>query len=40
MKRRIASLLATIALAISGVASLGCFFWLVEEPNTINLFND
>lgn len=40
MKRRIASLLATIALAISGVASLGCVLFLSCEPDINNLFID
>lgn len=40
MKRRIAGLLATVALAVSGAASLGCFFLLYDEPNSNGLFND
>lgn len=40
MKRRIASILATIALIVTGTASLGCSWWIVEEPDSNNLFND
>lgn len=40
MKRRIASILATIALIVTGTASLGCVFFLIDEPCSSNLFND
>ncbi|MDO5394167.1 MAG: hypothetical protein Q4F33_06165 [Mycoplasmatota bacterium] len=40
MKRRIASILATIALIVTGTASLGCFLWMAQEPSSFDLFND
>lgn len=40
MKRRIASILATIALIVTGTASLGCYFLLFDEPNSSDLFKD
>lgn len=40
MKRIFASLLTSIALITSNVASLGCILFLSDEPDAINLFND
>lgn len=40
MKRRIASILATIALIVTGTASLGCVFLFANEPNSDYLFED
>lgn len=40
MKRIFASLLATIALVTTGAASLGCMWFMADEPHTMNLFND
>ncbi len=40
MKKRIASLVAAIALIASSAASLGCVWYIIDEPNASALFND
>lgn len=40
MKRIFASLLATIALATTGMAASGCVLFVFDEPDSTNLFND
>lgn len=40
MKKRLASILAAVALLATGAASLGCMWWMSDEPNSCGLFND
>lgn len=40
MKKRIASILAAIALFATTSASLGCIWILSDEPNSCGIFND
>lgn len=37
MKKRIASLVAAVALLATGAASMGCIWWFLDEPNARNL---
>lgn len=38
--KKLASILAAVALLVTGAASMGCFWALSDEPNACNLFND
>ena len=40
MKKVFASVLAAVALLATGAASLGCVWFMMDEPNSMNLFND
>lgn len=40
MKKRLASILAAVALLATGAASMGCMWWMSDEPNSCGLFND
>ena len=40
MKKRIASILAAIALFATAGASLGCIWLLSDEPSSCGIFND
>lgn len=40
MKKKVAKLLTAIAMLTSSVASLGCVFWISDEPDFIDLFSD
>ena len=40
MKKRIASILAAIALFATAGASLGCIWLWHDEPNSCGIFND
>ena len=40
MKKRLASILADIAIMATGAASMGCSWWLLDEPNANNLLED
>lgn len=40
MKKRLASILAAIALLATTAASMGCTWWLSDEPASCGLFND
>ena len=40
MKKRLASILAAVALLVTGAASMGCAFFVTDEPNSCGLFND
>lgn len=40
MKKRLSMILAAVAMLATGMASVGCDWWLIEEPNSNNLFND
>lgn len=40
MKKRLASILAAVALLATTAASMGCMWFLTDEPNSCGLFND
>lgn len=40
MLKKLAGVLAAVALMATGAASLGCFFFISDEPNACGLFND
>ncbi len=37
MKKRLAKLLAAVAVLATGAASMGCVWFIVDEPNATNL---
>ena len=37
MKKRIASFLAAIAVLATGAASMGCLWFFIDEPNSLDL---
>ena len=37
MKKNLARLLAAIAVLATGAASMGCLWWLADEPNATDL---
>ena len=37
MKKTIARLLAAVAVLATGAASMGCIWWLVDEPSALEL---
>ena len=40
MLKKLASVIAAVALMATGAASLGCFFFIADEPKSCELFND
>lgn len=38
--KRLSKVLAAVALLATGAASLGCPWWISDEPKANNLFND
>ena len=40
MKKIVARILAAVALAATGAASLGCFWVIVDEPEAIDCLKD
>ena len=40
MKKRLSMILGAVALMSTGAASLGCPWWWVEEPNSLDVFKD
>lgn len=40
MKKRLSQLLMAMAMLATGAASLGCWWWSVEEPDSVGVFND
>lgn len=38
MKKRLSQLLAAVAMLATGMASLGCEWWIFEEPDSNDLF--
>lgn len=40
MKKRLSMILAAVAMLATGAASLGCSWWISEEPESCNLFKD
>lgn len=35
MKKRMAGMLAAVAMLLTATASMGCIIWLVEEPKAL-----
>ena len=40
MKKRLAGILAAVAIMATGAASMGCIWIFWDEPNSYNLFCD
>ena len=40
MKKKLASIVAAVALLATGAASLGCVWAAVDEPKALKSFND
>lgn len=40
MKKRLAGVLAAVALLATTAASLGCLWFVTDEPNSCGMFND
>ena len=40
MKKVIARVLAAVAIAATGAASVGCLWWLIDEPKAIESLKD
>ncbi len=40
MKKKIAAFVSAIALLATGAASMGCLWFLMDEPETSASFND
>lgn len=38
--KKLASLLAAVALLATGAASMGCIWFITDEPSSVGLFND
>lgn len=38
--KKLAGILAAVALLATGAASLGCVWFIADEPKANNLFND
>lgn len=40
MKRRLAKILAAVAMLATGAASMGCSWWVCDEPDSTDLIID
>ncbi len=40
MKKRLSMLLAAVAMLATGAASLGCWWWTVDEPDSFGILKD
>lgn len=40
MKKRLSKILMAVAMLATGAASIGCLVWVIEEPNSIDVFKD
>lgn len=38
--KKIAAIVAAVAMMATGAASMGCFWLLADEPETLKSFND
>ncbi|MBQ2639675.1 MAG: cyclic lactone autoinducer peptide [Bacilli bacterium] len=38
--KRLAGIFAAVAMLATTAASVGCVWWLIDEPKANNLFND
>lgn len=40
MKKRLSMILGAIALMATGAASMGCMWFMSDEPNSLDVFKD
>lgn len=40
MKKKVAAFISAVALLATGAASMGCMFFLMDEPKALNSFKD
>lgn len=40
MRKKVAAFISAIALLATGAASMGCIWFVVDEPKAIKSFND
>lgn len=40
MKKRLSQLLMAVAMLATGMTSVGCGWFVIEEPDSANLFKD
>lgn len=40
VKRRLSRILAAVAMLATGMASLGCDWWVWDEPDSRDIFTD
>lgn len=40
MRKKLSMLLAAVAMLATGAASLGCIWWMGDEPSSVNVLND
>ena len=40
MKKKLAAVVAAVAMMATSAASMGCFWILADEPKTLKSFND
>lgn len=40
MKKRLSMWLGALAMLATGAASLGCMIWVIEEPDSVDVFED
>ena len=40
MKKRLSMLLGSIAMLATGAASMGCFWIVIDEPNSVGILKD
>lgn len=40
MKKRISQLLMAVAMLATGAACTGCIWFIMDEPNSINIFSE
>lgn len=38
--KKIAAIVATVAMMATSAASMGCYWYFVDEPETLKSFND
>lgn len=38
--KKLAYVLAAVAMLATGAASMGCVWWLADEPSATDVFND
>lgn len=40
MKKRLSMILGAVALMATGAASMGCMWFMSDEPNSLDVFKD
>lgn len=40
MRKKLSMLLAAVAMLATGAASIGCLWYILDEPNSIDIIND